>query len=175
MILMNTLSSLGNLELNYHSGIYNNWKSLYNENQKKYNNFKEDIYEYRLPNGRNCEWGIKNSQLKRRYMNNYGELLFTDARERVLIEVEIVGTCNYLLYPNGGLPLKKSKDYYFEASLNHKIKYLKNTPWWEIEEDYLNWIEAPSTLKEQLRIVILPSSENILYSDLNSDLNSDFN
>ena len=34
--------------------------------------------------------------------------------------------------------------------------------------DYLNWIEAPSTLKEQLRIVIIPSSENILYSDLNS-------
>ena len=166
MILMHTLSSLGNLERG--SKIYNttqkkdyylNWKLLYNENQKDYHNFKEDIYKYRLP------MGIKNSQLKRRMMNNNDELLFTDTREKILIEIKIIGTRNYLLYPIEGNPFKKSEYGYLEASLEQKIKYLEITPWWEIEEDYLNWIDSPFTLKDHLRIVILPSSESILYSD----------
>ena len=98
-------------------------------------------------------------------MNNNDELVFTDTREKILIEIKIIGTRNYLLYPIEGNPFKKSEYGYLEPSLEQKIKYLEITPWWEIEEDYLNWIDSPFTLKDQLRIVILPSSESILYSD----------
>ena len=172
MILMHTLSSLGNLERGSQrnnntqkNDYYLNWKLLYNENQKEYNDFKEDIYKYRLPTGRNCEWGIKNSQLKRRMVNSQGELIFTDTREKILMEIKIIGSINYLLYPIEGSPFKESEYGYLEAELKHKIKYLEITPWWEIEEDYLNWIDSPFTLKDHLRVVILPSSESILYSD----------
>jgi hypothetical protein len=133
---------------------------------------KDDIYVHMIPDGKGCEWAIKNSRLSRRMELAVGEECprFYDLREKLMNEIRIIGEENYLI----------SKEKYIElytwtsfdrwdqddnaallatprdiiCTLRQKILYLNTSPWNEIEHDYINFLSNKETMPNEWRIFV---------------------
>ena len=95
--------------------------------------------DYRLPEKRNCEWAIKNSGNKKLKFNENNEIWkFLDIREKMFIEIKILGEENYLFDLNSvGYGLRR----YNVAEKKKKILYLNNSSFEEMYFDYQNFLE----------------------------------
>ena len=95
--------------------------------------------DYRLPEKRNCEWAIKNSGNKKLKFNENNEIWkFLDIREKMFIEIKILGEKNYLFDLNSvGYGLRR----YNVAEKKKKILYLNNSSFEEMYFDYQNFLE----------------------------------
>tara|TARA_B100001094_G_C18139429_1_gene776973 strand:+ start:1017 stop:1628 length:612 start_codon:yes stop_codon:yes gene_type:complete len=129
LILLHCLNTKGN---QFDSWLQD-WMKTY---QEKLNNDHKDIYKNLLPDGKGCEWGIKHSYLTGKKPVKVGEGYpeFKDTREKLIIEINILGENNYLMIQNEKLEWCKSP-------LRTKILYLNTSPWEEIEMDYENYLE----------------------------------
>ena len=113
---------------------------------------KDDLYDYLIPDGKDCEWSIKHSGLKRRMELRIGEDFqrFTDSRAKLMIELNIIGENNYLrtkhYYPGETEP---DIVYWGDCPLRRKIKYLNTSPWNEIEVDYETFLDWKGTEHER--------------------------
>jgi hypothetical protein len=129
---------------------------------------KDDLYEHMVPDGKGCEWGIKNSRLSRRMELAVGEDCprFYDLREKLMAEIIIIGEEKYLVskekYKNFQIvdddrhvsfaSLRPVSDVY--CSLRQKILYLNTSPWNEIEFDYENFLEYKDSMPNEWRIFV---------------------
>tara|TARA_B100000029_G_C17078050_1_gene779454 strand:- start:46 stop:639 length:594 start_codon:yes stop_codon:yes gene_type:complete len=95
--------------------------------------------DYRLPEKRNCEWAIKNSGNKKLRFNEDNKLCkFLDIREKLFIEIKILGEENYLFDLNSvGYGLRR----YNVAEKKKKLLYLNNSSFEEMYFDYQNFLE----------------------------------
>ena len=95
--------------------------------------------DYRLPESRNCEWAIKNSGNKKLKFNENNEpWKFLDIREKLFIEIKILGEKNYLFDLNSaGYGIRR----FNVAEKKKKILYLNNSSFEEMYFDYQNFLE----------------------------------
>ena len=122
-----------------HKDILKTWMKKYEEVNVWNGFYNEILYEYRLPEGRNCEWAIKNSGNKKLKFNENNEIWkFLDIREKMFIEIKILGEKNYLFDLNSvGYGLRR----YNVAEKKKKILYLNNSSFEEMYFDYQNFLE----------------------------------
>ena len=120
---------------------------LYGCNMEKY--MVENLFDYRIPDERNCEWAITNSTNKKLNFNEDNALEnFRDIRERIFVEICILGEENYLFdlsKPVIDLPYNHR---FHHADHNLKVNYLKNSSFEEIYFDYQNFLEWKGTPQE---------------------------
>ena len=100
-----------------------------------------DVFSYRIPNKRDCEWAIKHSWNKKLKFNENNEIWkFLDIREKLFIEIKILGEENYLFdldSINCGSSLRR----YNVAGKKKKLLYLNNSSFEEMYFDYQNFLE----------------------------------
>lgn len=145
------------VKLNHRNNLYEKkqlillWLSNYDIMNQKYNLMKNDIYYYRLPNGKNCEWAIKHTNLKKlNDVDDGKDREFNESRYRLIYEINILGESNYLMNESRGLGAWHTHLNVAEASahliitpcnLKKKIKYLNTSPLEEIICDYETYLE----------------------------------
>ena len=139
-----------------HKDILKTWMKKYEEVNVWNGFYNEILYEYRLPEGRNCEWAIKTSPI-RKINKNGDNIVFQDIKEKLMIEIKIIFETNYLkkyvktytqygdLYDISCVP----------ADLGLKIKYLNTNDFNEIYYDYENFREWKGTVNEDSWVMII--------------------
>ena len=132
---------------------------------------KENIYEktepfdYRIPEERDCEWAIINSWNKKLTFNENNALEnFRDIREKVFVEICILGEENYLF--DSSKPSQPNSRFRFQhASHNLKVSYLKHSSFEEVYFDYQNFLEWKGTPEESAwRLIIDRSGDAAFYA-----------
>ena len=124
-------------------------------------NGNERPFAYRIPIGRDCEWCIKNSSNKKLIFNNDHSIKkIEDIRERLFLEINILGeeeyiyTCDdILVHP---IPYKP-------ASRKVKLHYLNTSSFDEIYNDYSNFKEVKGGGLESLYTLYI---NNFGYGDV---------
>ena len=137
---------------------------LYDCNMEKY--MVENLFDYRIPDERNCEWAITNSTNRKLNFNEDNALEnFRDIRERIFVEICILGEENYLFdlskknQPNSRFRFKP-------ANHNLKISYLKHSSFEEVYFDYQNFLEWKGTPEESAwRLIIDRSGDAAFFTD----------
>jgi hypothetical protein len=143
-------------------GWLENWNSNYTTYIQGNCNFsKDDIFNYLVPDKRNCEWVIKNSQLSYRKplrtIDDYPN--FMDKRQRLITEIKIMGKENYL----NDYEISRNRNITVCCPIKKKIKYINTSSWLEIECDYINYIEAAEDEKEEFRIYVDNSGDGLFF------------
>jgi hypothetical protein len=125
-----------------HKNVIQTWIKKY-EDINMWNGFYDKIlFEYRLPDGKNCEWAIKTSPLRQKQEYN-DNITFLDIREKLMVEINILGENNYLKkYINSDNPIC------VPAERRLKIKYLNTSDFNEIYDDYNNFKNVKGTIHE---------------------------
>ncbi len=105
-------------------------------------------FDYRIPMGRDCEWCIKNSSNKKLIFNNDHSIQrVNDIRERLFLEINILGEEKYIYVrddrPN--LPIS-----YKPASRKVKLNYVNTSSFNEIYNDYSSFKEVKGGSHESL-------------------------
>jgi len=141
-------------------GWLENWKNNYiSYIQGNYHFDKDDIFNYLVPDKRNCEWVIKNSKLSYRKplrtIDDYPN--FVDIREKLITEIKIIGRNNYLI----DYETWRKKNIIIDCSMKKKIKYMNTSSWLEVECDYNNYIEANDDEKDEWRICVDNSGDGL--------------
>ena len=120
---------------------------------------KTEPYDYRIPEERDCEWAITNSWNKKLTFNENNALEnFRDIREKIFVEICILGEEHYLFdlsKPVIDLPYNHR---FHHADHNLKINYLKNSSFEEIYFDYQNFLEWKGTPEESAWRLIIDRS-----------------
>ena len=131
-----------------------NRDDLYDCNGSQYE--VSNPFDYRLPENRNCEWAIKNSGNKKLKFNENNEIWkFLDIREKLFIEIKILGEENYLFDLNSvGYGIRR----YNVAEKKKKILYLNNSSFEEVYFDYQNFLEWKGSPNESSWSLALDSS-----------------
>lgn len=128
-----------------HKNVLQTWIDKY-EDINNWNGFYDKIlFEYRLPDNKNCEWAIKTSPLRK--IDNYEEnVTFMDIREKLMVEINILGETNYL---KKYITMTHPYDIIcVPAELRLKIKYLNTSDFNEIYIDYQNFKDVKGTIHE---------------------------
>ena len=122
---------------------------------------KDDLYAFRLPLNKNCEWGIKHSVLSERKPLKLGEDVqgFYDSREKLLAEIRIIGEEGYLTLAAPSIDTDGERSFvailFPPPTRKNKILYVNTSPWEEVELDYENFLEWKGTEHERSwRIII---------------------
>lgn len=109
------------------------------------NNLHKEMYLDRSPITKDkCPllWAIKKSNLRKQGdLWYYSECEYQDYRQKLITEINILGTENYLFDDDSRNASLK------ECNIRKKILYLNKSPWGEIESDYLNFCDQ--TIDEQ--------------------------
>jgi len=134
-----------------HKNPLQRWINKYNEINNWNGFYEETLYEYRIPDGKNCEWAIKTSPIRKKsFVNN--EITFYDIREKLMVEIKILGEENYLMKLNN---TEENLNYIAPADLPLKIKYLNTSPFNEIDIDYSNFLEWKGSDNERAWSMII--------------------
>ena len=122
---------------------------------------KSNPLDYRLPEKRNCEWAIKNSGNKKLKFNEDNEpWKFLDIREKMFIEIQILGEENYLFDVNSiGSGIRR----YNVAERNKKLLYLNNSSFEEMYFDYQNFLEWKGSPNESSWSLTLDCSGDAMF------------
>ena len=126
---------------------------------------KTEPFDYRIPEERNCEWAITNSWNKKLTFNENNALEnFRDIREKIFVEICILGEENYLFdLSNKGQP--NSEFRFKPANHNLKLSYLKHSSFEEVYFDYQNFLEWKGTPEESAwRLIIDHSGDAAFYT-----------
>ena len=117
--------------------------------------------DYRLPEKRNCEWAIKNSGNKKLKFNEDNKLWkFLDIREKLFMEIKILGEENYLFDLNSvGYGLRR----YNVAEKKKKLLYLNNSSLEEMYFDYQNFLEWKGSPQESSWSLALDCSGDAMF------------
>jgi hypothetical protein len=124
---------------------------------------KDDMYKHMIPDEKDCEWGIKNSRLTRRMELAIGEECprFYDLREKLMIELKIIGEERYLVSKekHNNLPMVGRNETIYDerdvyCSLRQKILYLNTSTWDEIEYDYGIYLDYKDNMPNIWRLFI---------------------
>ena len=118
-------------------------------------------FDYRLPEKRNCEWAIKNSGNKKLKFNEDNKLWkFLDIREKLFMEIKILGEENYLFDLNSvGYGLRR----YNVAEKKKKLLYLNNSSLEEMYFDYQNFLEWKGSPQESSWSLALDCSGDAMF------------
>ena len=143
-------------------GWLENWNNNYITYIQDNCNFSKDgIFDYLVPDKRNCEWVIKNSKLSYRKplrtIDDYPN--FVDKRQRLITEIKIMGKKNYLI----DYEISRERNITVCCSMKKKIKYINTSSWLEIECDYINYIEANEDEKNEFRIYVDNSGDGLFF------------
>ena len=116
-------------------------------------------FDYRIPNNRNCEWAIKNSSNKRLKFNVNNVLEeFHDIREKMFIEICILGEEHYLFDIEKMNTSLSNTSRFKPADRNVKLRYLDNNSFEEVYFDYQNYLEWKGTPNESSWTLIIDAS-----------------
>ena len=161
------------VKLNHRNNLYEKkqiillWLSNYDIMNQKYNLMKNDIYYYRLPNGKNCEWAIKHTNLKKLLHDDRLDE-FNESRYRLIYEINILGESNFLMNesrisPYEGTNLNVPHLIITPCNLRKKIKYLNTSPLEEIICDYETYLEHKGDYDENNWRLMVDNSGDSYY------------
>ena len=123
----------------------------------------EDQFSYRIPEKRGCEWAIKNSTNKKLIFDNDNSLLrIKDTRERLFLEILILGEKNYLFDLNCTYHNVNYKRY-MPAEKELKLRYLNNSSFEEIYSDYQNFLDVKGGDNESNFTLLLDGAGDAMY------------
>jgi len=153
ILLMKMVDTPGNMNI-IKDTLLNKWNEKYKDIETRL--LIDDIYQYRIPYQRGCEWAIKVTALKSKC---------PDPHFQMIKMIEIIGEENYLLKKkntpciNDNFP--GDITYIEPCDKQLKIKYLNTNSWDEIIDDYNNFLNFKNTEHHNAwRIIVEPNGES---------------